>query len=361
MLLMQGYFAQSIRSATTGREYAVFSRRVTDDDSVVVAAVETRLLSLMDPALPRGYGFAIIDGTGSVQFHHDPARNLRENIFDEIDAPSQLQEAVATKESRVVRTTYRTRPHVFFASPMDDKPWTILTFVDGRYAQQWGLSLVGYTITLYSAYLLFFALYLWLAYVLLRGTARPGEYRSVWYWPRNGMLPRYILVGLVAVSLLLVWTFVVCKTENWSGRLWLSVLIPFLAFAATEAMLRLGPPRLAWGRPRPLDDSDVIAPRPTTRLVYGGMSLLLVVVCGIIPAAGIFQFAHDHLAFRDLSVQQFDLAHSTIKNRHDLRHSYDNVPNGPSHSRRNRKRTPIGGKRTRRGLPVIGVEGSCWR
>ena len=44
-----------------------------------------RLLSLMDPVLPAGYGYAIIANDGKVLFHSDEANHLGENLFQECD------------------------------------------------------------------------------------------------------------------------------------------------------------------------------------------------------------------------------------------------------------------------------------
>jgi hypothetical protein len=65
----------------------------TDEFSVVLAdaspettgieAIATKPMSLVDPVLPPGYGFALIDGACTVLFHSQSFRNMRENFCQE--------------------------------------------------------------------------------------------------------------------------------------------------------------------------------------------------------------------------------------------------------------------------------------
>src|SRR5262249_16362719 len=51
-------------------------------------------LSLIDPILPDGYGFALLDDKGFVLFHSDKSKNLHENFLQETDWNKQLQAAM---------------------------------------------------------------------------------------------------------------------------------------------------------------------------------------------------------------------------------------------------------------------------
>src|SRR5260370_25214772 len=50
-------------------------------------------LSLIDPILPLGYGFALFDETGLVLFHADKTKNIRENFLQERVCNNQLYAA----------------------------------------------------------------------------------------------------------------------------------------------------------------------------------------------------------------------------------------------------------------------------
>jgi hypothetical protein len=82
------FYLEPILSTNTDEFYAVLSGPFKDegkdsDHKIVVEALTTRPLSLVDPVLPPGYRFAVIDRDCNVMFHSDSFRNLRENLCDE--------------------------------------------------------------------------------------------------------------------------------------------------------------------------------------------------------------------------------------------------------------------------------------
>lgn len=72
----------------------VFRPAANNDPSISPAMrimLATELPSLVNVIFPRGYGFAVIDAAGNVQFHSDKSRNLKENFFNECEDASQLR------------------------------------------------------------------------------------------------------------------------------------------------------------------------------------------------------------------------------------------------------------------------------
>ncbi len=57
---------------------------------IQVQALVFRPMSIIDPVLPPGYGFAIIDGKCEVLFHSDSFRDMRENFCEESKNKSEL-------------------------------------------------------------------------------------------------------------------------------------------------------------------------------------------------------------------------------------------------------------------------------
>ncbi len=83
----------------------------------------SELPSLVHAILPRGYGFAVIDPDGTVQFHSEPYRNLKENFFsecDEVDA-RELRKWIALKEEHEFAANYGGQAITAFVRPLGDE------------------------------------------------------------------------------------------------------------------------------------------------------------------------------------------------------------------------------------------------
>jgi hypothetical protein len=71
-----------------------------DLEDAKFAFLSTRALSLIDPTLPLGFGFALVDDTGTVLFHSDKYRNNRENFLVETSYdvhPTTIRRAPASR------------------------------------------------------------------------------------------------------------------------------------------------------------------------------------------------------------------------------------------------------------------------
>lgn len=66
----------------------------SDDAPLRVLAMATRLHSIMDPLLPPGYAYCIVDHAGEVKFHSDITLNNQENFFEETNRNAELTAAV---------------------------------------------------------------------------------------------------------------------------------------------------------------------------------------------------------------------------------------------------------------------------
>ena len=69
----------------------VAANETRDDKKITVQALTMQPLSLVDPILPPGYGFAVIDDKCLVLFHSQSVRNLKENFCDESKDSTELR------------------------------------------------------------------------------------------------------------------------------------------------------------------------------------------------------------------------------------------------------------------------------
>ena len=99
----------------------------------LVLAMSTRLHSIMDPALPLGYGFCIIDETGEVWFHSTTEKNHQENIFLEINNKRKLTAAVKARGKTHFSAAYAGHQNRLYVQPIDNIPLFLVMFHDNEY------------------------------------------------------------------------------------------------------------------------------------------------------------------------------------------------------------------------------------
>ena len=92
---LRQFAMQSIRSWVDGSHAIGFSVPLfpKNEDAEVISMV-TKLNSVMDPLLPPGYGFCIIDESGEAWFHSETKRNTQENFIDEADKDDKIIAAI---------------------------------------------------------------------------------------------------------------------------------------------------------------------------------------------------------------------------------------------------------------------------
>lgn len=238
----KGYYLESIRSRTTGVVSTVLAQRVDDrafgqirtaneqpdeqpdEQPIVVAAALAPLLSVIEPTLPPGFEFAVIDVNGEIMLHSDSTRNLRENFFNELSNSLELRAAVWSRTTRPVRpppasspgdaagyplepmdVEYRARPYRAHLTRLEGTAWTLVSLYD----------VSAYHIA--RAEVLTFALAMSLIYtVLLLGVfgvlhvARAGRDRVRgslfhWMWPSADQRDTYVGILVFAAAVSLIW------------------------------------------------------------------------------------------------------------------------------------------------------------
>lgn len=96
-----------------------------------VTAVATRLFSVVDPALPPGVGFAIInDSEGRVLYHSNDDVTLIENFYAETDNNKALLAATQIDQADYIDIVYGGRPMRAYVTPIEQVPWSLVVFKD---------------------------------------------------------------------------------------------------------------------------------------------------------------------------------------------------------------------------------------
>jgi hypothetical protein len=194
----------------------------------------TQPISLYNAVLPGGFQFAVLTPDGTVVFHSDTTRNLRENFFAETDLNPDLRSCVRMRSEGAVTANYIGRPHRMWVLPMtaanQDGLWTIVIFRDLHLEEVLNLemlSLAGFLFLIYAAAI---TLVLICVHWMRRGQS------SVWFWPDSHKARQYrwiAVTNLVAVVLLLLLSHFVQRSLTL--LLWAAV-IPAAALVLTVVM-----------------------------------------------------------------------------------------------------------------------------
>jgi hypothetical protein len=246
------------------------------------AAIVTQPISLYNAVLPGGYQFAVLKKDGTVVFHSDTTRNLRENFLAEADLDPNLQSRVEMRSEGPVTANYMGRPHRMYVLPMDagDQAgrWSIVIFRDLHMEEVMNLEILS----LVSILFVIFAV----ATVLLVSIAnwiwgiKSGRR---WFWPDSRLSAMYrhvaLVNGLSVVLLLLLSHFV-----SGLALLICATLIPAAVLAFNIAMA---------GRRKSAElarTSDEAVPL-SWESNYFAAAATLVLVVAVLPCLSLFKVA----------------------------------------------------------------------
>jgi hypothetical protein len=142
-------------SSTSGEQLGVVSERSGDS----VCVITSRLTSVINPIMPPGYGFCIVDDKGDVKFHSDSERMLRENILAETGNSGELMSAIYGNNTTFFTARYMGTNHSFFIHPISTLPLYLITFYDNSYCNSVNIHVISNTILFIIILVLMFLLF----------------------------------------------------------------------------------------------------------------------------------------------------------------------------------------------------------
>ena len=256
--------------------------------------------SLLNPTLPQGFGFAIIERDGKVVSHSDAWRSLYENFFEECDAEKLVRSAIESRGARLLSGSYHGRAQRFFVHPIEDSPWTLIVFRDQDVPSTVLLEGLLAWCGLYGFYLAVAVSGATLLRLFLGGDG------AEWIWPEGDSAASYstILGALIWTSI----SFLTVILERPGATVLLATSLALPLAAASHVYLRLaasrqalrrhaGPTWAAWiglavalflvvwlpmhsSQWTELTDADLLA------IAFAGAAVVLLAVLAV-PAAGI--------------------------------------------------------------------------
>lgn len=200
-----------------------------------------QLLSTDYPALPTGYGFAVVTRDGRVLYHSDARLALRENFFDHLDDPDAARAIAQSATTQRFSARYREVAHRVQITPL---PWTLAAGSarldePGRAADHAGLLVVAFRdISVERAIVSrTFVVNLVGPMLLLMAGIAAGLYAAGavshqrqggwarWLWPHGGLAPMYKVMTLAVGGVVLAFIVV----AELSGPRWPYLLLPVCA------------------------------------------------------------------------------------------------------------------------------------
>jgi hypothetical protein len=249
-------------SPNTGEFFVVLAKPAGDDlprrlERAKVQVMVTGMISLLNPVMPRGYGFAVVDHEGKAQLHSNSARNRIEDFFKESRDNDALRSLVVNGIDDYVTADYLGRSHLMLArrlKVLGDPPLTLVVFRDCNYFNTVNVACLLVFGLLAGFYSLPFVVGLAI-YIL-----RAGTYPLAHLWPSKTSKVTYARVALAGVCA--VAAFAVDFPVMGLGRL-LAILATTAAVAAFFGFAgkRLGDPAVC--------------------LAANGVVVLSLVLCGL--------------------------------------------------------------------------------
>ena len=278
------------------------------------ASLVAKPLSVVNPILPGGFRFAIVKLDGTVVFHSEPTRNLRENFFAETDPDQVVRAHIAAHDHGSFEANYMGRPTQLYILPMAANPneqWTVVVFRELSLEDSANLDLMCVASTLFIYYAALIALVL----MVMRSGGKGRQDRS-WFWPDSSKAGTYLTLVVVNV-LAAAATFYLSQLSSLFTVLIAGYLLPACVFVFNLAMLRTA---------RKNDPARNGNSNCSWQLVYTCACATLVAVIAVLPGLACFRVAHDFEEKRLIKNSQIKLA-ADLKDKPEPRWSYEEALN----------------------------------
>jgi len=204
----EGFYIEAIRSITTGKSYAMISKRSTvgkinklgEKERVAkVISMGSAMQSLAKLSLPSNISYMVIDADGMVMFHQDSRKIMQENLFAETNFNKALREAVYSREDTLFKCNYNEVHSRFYITPVGNLPLFLLVVLDEDHEKMSDAQILSLTVLLYLLLLLLLLLQFGLFVVADYRRKRKVKGFSLffkWVWPTPAKKKVFVLLSL---------------------------------------------------------------------------------------------------------------------------------------------------------------------
>lgn len=163
-----------------------------------VAAMSFNMQSLRQPVLPAGYKFAIIDDRAKVLYHSDAARNLNENLLNELSENEKLRSCIEARTSDAFGSAYFSREYTVSVQPINNLPYFIVIFSDNSFKETRDVEIYSFTFSMMLILFLFLVCQLFGVFVVSsqRSFFKRQLFDTSWVGPKISSVNQYNIAAL---------------------------------------------------------------------------------------------------------------------------------------------------------------------
>lgn len=186
----------------------------------VVAALAVSMVSLREPVLPPGYGFALVSEDGRVLAHSDAKKSLQENLLEETGSDRALRSSLFARRSGLIEVRYAGREHMLHPVPVAGLPWSVVAFRDKTFLRTVNVQILTTALLCLILYVTAFIVLFGLVYLL-------PHFRARWVWPARERRGVYAQLAVLYALCLLIYPAAL-TTSDPSHLFWTGMLVPLL-------------------------------------------------------------------------------------------------------------------------------------
>jgi hypothetical protein len=203
----------AVSTRSTGKK-RFFNETVSNDTLYQPAsmAMTAPMYSVMDPVLPKGYSFSIIDQEGKVWFHSNKHRNLQENLLAECSHNSKLESAIFSRTPESIRLSYQNKDYRVYILPIRNIPLFIVAMEESSLINSYNSTIVTLSFLFVFAFLLLIGIQ---AFILKitdseETKLKRKKYTLDWLLPQKTNTEKYssLFIGHLLVLISLIFLFV---------------------------------------------------------------------------------------------------------------------------------------------------------
>jgi hypothetical protein len=198
------YAIDAIVSRIDGKFKVVIAKKSRDKKSVV--ASPSRFESVINPVLPLGYEFSIIDADGKTVFDSDTTENLNENLTEEFVEGTQLKVVLDTKTSREFETRHEDEDFKVLAQPIPGLPFTIVILERKSFNASLYTQCLSFTMVMMFSFFIFLCFEMALILIAHKQSTKllKNNFDFAWIHPRMNFSGKYFALFLFNGFVLLV-------------------------------------------------------------------------------------------------------------------------------------------------------------
>lgn len=237
---------EPVVSRIDGKFKLVLAKRSRND--TLILATPARFESVINPVLPLGYEFSIIDEEGKTVFDSDTTENLNENLIEELIDGASLKVVLDTKTAREFKTRHEDEDFNVLAQPIPGLPFTIVIFEKKSFKASLYTQCLSFTMVMMFSFFIFLCFEMVLILIAHKQSTKllKNNFDLGWIHPRMNFSAKYFslfLYNSIVLLVLVLFCFIGFSIQRLTEYIFLIVIaslataIAAFAFEATNTNL----------------------------------------------------------------------------------------------------------------------------